>query len=297
MPFAYDYSAVGRWVLEQGLDAVTIEPSGRVVFSCFDIDPAMFVGVIWHEATFEEVADGPPRPGCEARWAAAGAHLRSLRVPGQTSCIVVSLVGSASPRAFVVPYTWTLDGAPVSAPHLPGPHVGFFEERPAMVAGGAPFVIAAQPGAHRLEGTVRFLVDGVVAREVPVALEVTLRAGEDTAVELLANDEPVAATLRAVEAERASPAAPPTYAELSARAEQRFTLWGPNSGGGAFVLLVDGVLYEVAYGDETRLPGGAETVVASYSRADFLRLFAGYADRRREIVAFLRSQGAARSDE
>ena len=93
MPFAYDYSAVGRWVLEEGLDTVTIEPSGRVVFSCFDIDPAMFVGVAWHEATFDEVADGPPRPGCEARWAAAGARLRWSLGQG----LVASLLRAMAP--------------------------------------------------------------------------------------------------------------------------------------------------------------------------------------------------------
>jgi hypothetical protein len=79
----------------------------------------------------------------------------------------------------------------------------------------------------------------------------------------------------------------PTYRELSARAEHRFTLWGPNSGGGALILFVDGMLHEVAYGDESRLPGGEETVVASYSPREFLRLFGAATDRRRDVVAFL----------
>ena len=56
--FLYDYGAVKREVIESGLDAVTLEPTGRVVFSCFDTNPACFVGVIVDERPFDEVADG-----------------------------------------------------------------------------------------------------------------------------------------------------------------------------------------------------------------------------------------------
>jgi hypothetical protein len=82
----------------------------------------------------------------------------------------------------------------------------------------------------------------------------------------------------------------PSFAELSKRAEHRFSIWGPNSGGGQTVILVEGRLYDVVYGDESRKPGGAEEVRASYAPAEYAALFGAHPMHAR-VVAHLRALG------
>lgn len=57
MSFDHDYGAVSREVLEQAGDAATIEPTGRVVFATFDLNPAMFAGVVCCEVPFDALVD------------------------------------------------------------------------------------------------------------------------------------------------------------------------------------------------------------------------------------------------
>lgn len=177
--FSHDYGAVTRWVREDALDAVTVEPTGRVVFSCFDTNPACFVGVIVDERPFDEVADGAAPAGRAALWTAAAERLRALRVPGATACLAVRVAAQVDAR----PHAWSLDGAPVSDPHVPGPAVGVLDERPALTPGGAPFVIAVRPGPHRLEGAAR-LTDGRASRESRFDVAVDVAPGACVSIEL-----------------------------------------------------------------------------------------------------------------
>lgn len=177
--FSHDYGAVTRWVREDALDAVTVEPTGRVVFSCFDINPAYFVGVIFEERPFDEVADGPAPAGRATLWNAAAERLRAQRAPGRTACLAVRVSAQVDAR----PHAWSLDGAAVSDPHVPGPRVGVFDERPALTAGGAPFVIAVRPGRHRLEGAAR-VVDGPAARDARFDVAVDVAPGACVSIEL-----------------------------------------------------------------------------------------------------------------
>jgi hypothetical protein len=85
-------------------------------------------------------------------------------------------------------------------------------------------------------------------------------------------------------------APPPAAAPAPKKAETRFTLWGPNSGGGAYVVLSEGVLSEVVYGDESSAPEGAEQVRAVYPPEEFARLFA-LDPRRAQVIAHLRAVG------
>ena len=81
--FLYDYGAVKREVIKSELDAVTLEPTGRVVFSCFDTNPAVFAGVVVEEALFDDVVDSPTPRGNPKLWRLAAERLRALRVPGR----------------------------------------------------------------------------------------------------------------------------------------------------------------------------------------------------------------------
>jgi hypothetical protein len=82
----------------------------------------------------------------------------------------------------------------------------------------------------------------------------------------------------------------PTYASLLSTAERTFELWGPNSGGGQRIVLHDGRLYDVVYGDESRLPGGAEHVRAVYTPSEMITLF-GASPLHAPVVAYLRERG------
>lgn len=185
MSFSYDYGAVTRWVLEQGLDAVTIEPTGRVVFSTFDHNPAMFAGVIYRELGFDAVADGAPDRDA-LLWRAAAERLRAQRRPGRTPCLVVRVRADDGVRFLARAHEWSLDGAPVSSPYIPGPHyASSVDERPALTAEGAAFVIALTPGAHRLDGTVRRFERDAPPRDEALALELTVADGEAVDCELV----------------------------------------------------------------------------------------------------------------
>ena len=81
----------------------------------------------------------------------------------------------------------------------------------------------------------------------------------------------------------------PAFRDIAPRAERTFALWGPNSGGGASVLFVDGLLYDVVYGDASRLAGGAEEVCARYTPAEFETRFANDPSRA-AVIAFLRER-------
>ncbi len=70
-------------------------------------------------------------------------------------------------------------------------------------------------------------------------------------------------------------AAPLTTAEAPPKkTETRFTLEGPSSGGGAYVILAEGMLSEVVYGDESSAPLGAEQVRAIHAPDEFARRYA-----------------------
>lgn len=185
MAFSFDYGAVTREVIEAGLDAATIEPTGRVVFATFDTNPAMFAGVVYREALFDEVADGPPSPGAPSLWRAAAERLRALRVPGRTPCVTVRLAASGAARVLARPHAWSLDGEALSAPFVPGPpYASGVDERGPLEAGGAPFVVALRPGAHRLEGTVRLFEPDTSPRDLPFAFELAVAPGDEVALEL-----------------------------------------------------------------------------------------------------------------
>ncbi len=185
--FLYDYGAVKREVIESELDAVTLEPTGRVVFSCFDTNPAVFAGVVFEEALFDDVADAPTPRGNPKLWRLAAERLRALRVPGTTPCVTVRVALSDGLRALIRPYDWTLDGAAVSAPFVPGPgYAGVLEERPGL-APGAPFVIAVSPGAHRIEASLRLFEAGAAPRDVPFVIEVDVASGACVEVEVTAS--------------------------------------------------------------------------------------------------------------
>lgn len=86
--------------------------------------------------------------------------------------------------------------------------------------------------------------------------------------------------------------APPAMsAEVPAnRPERRFTVEGPSSSGGAYVILAAGVLSEVVYGDESSAPLGAEQVRAVHTPEEFARRFALDA-RYAPAIAHLRALG------
>lgn len=82
----------------------------------------------------------------------------------------------------------------------------------------------------------------------------------------------------------------PTYASLRACVEREFAIWGPNSSGGRTVIVAAGLVYDVVYGDESRLPRGAEDVRAVYSARDYAQLF-GSQLAHRVAVDYLRERG------
>ena len=185
MGFAFDYGAVKREVIADGLDAATIEPTGRVVFAVFDTNPAMFAGVIYSEVPFDELVDAPTPRGHPVLWRRAAERLRALRTAGTTSCVTVQLAGSDVARLHARPYQWTLDGTLVSAPFVPGPsYAGSLDERAPLEAAGVPYAIAVTPGAHRLEGAVRLVAEGQAPRDGSFAIDVTVAPGERAAFEL-----------------------------------------------------------------------------------------------------------------
>lgn len=178
MTFAHDYDAVTRWAHEDGLDAVTVEPTGRVVFATFDTNPAMAAGVITRELGFDAVADGAPDRD-EALWRAAAERLRAARRPGRTTCITVRLAPLVAARCLVRPHAWSVDGAPVSQPRIPGPsYAGCVDERPPLTPESPAFVIAVAPGAHRLEGAARVFTDGAPPRDLAFSYEFEVARGE-----------------------------------------------------------------------------------------------------------------------
>ncbi len=181
MTLTHDYNAVTRWEREVGFDAVTIEPTGRVVFATFDHNPAMFAGVITRELGFDEVADGAPDRD-EALWRAAAERLRAERRPGRTAHITVRLAPLGAMRCRVRPYDWSVDGEAVSRPYIPGPtHASSVDERPALTVESDPFVIVVAPGAHRLEGSARVFVEAAPPRDVAFSCELVVGAGEELA--------------------------------------------------------------------------------------------------------------------
>ncbi|MFO0648445.1 MAG: hypothetical protein U0326_19550 [Polyangiales bacterium] len=187
MAFLYDYGAVKREVIESGLDAVTLEATGRVVFSCFDTNPAVCAGVVFEEALFDEVADATIPRANPTLWRLAAERLRALRVPGTTPCVTVRVSLSDGLRALIRPYDWTLDGAAVSAPFVPGPaYAGTVDDRPRL-APGDPFVIAVSPGAHRIEASLRLFETGAAPRDVPFVIEVDVASGACVEVEVTAS--------------------------------------------------------------------------------------------------------------
>lgn len=185
MIFAYDYGAVEYEVIDDNLEAATIEPTGHVVFAAFDSNPAMAAGVVFSEAPFDEVVDAPTPRCLPALWLRAAERLRALRRPGATACVTVQLAALDGVRMSARPFLWTLDGRPVSAPFVPGPsYAGSLDERPALAAPGVPYAIAVTPGAHRLEGTVRLFAEGQAPRDESFAIDVTVAPGERVAFEL-----------------------------------------------------------------------------------------------------------------
>ena len=185
MRFGHDYSAVARWAMEDGGDAVTIETTGWVVRSTFDTNPAMHAGVILEARLFDEVADGPPPASHTRLWQAAAARLKEARRPGRTACLVVTLGDLAGARALVRPWTWDLDGVVVSAPDVPGPpSASVVDERPDLTTGGVPFVLAVAPGPHRLDGGLILFEPGAPPRNLAFTFELVVAPGEEVALEL-----------------------------------------------------------------------------------------------------------------
>lgn len=183
MSFDYDYSTVTREVLEHAGDAATIEATGRVVFATFDTNPAMFAGVVCCEVPFDALADGAAPRCFPALWRAAAERLRALRRPGRSACVTVRLAALGPLRALARPYDWRLDGAPVSAPHVPGPaYAGSVDERPALTVDGEPFVILVAPGVHRLEGSVRVFEEATAPRDVSLSIDLDVAPGARVAL-------------------------------------------------------------------------------------------------------------------
>lgn len=188
--FDHDYSAVTREVLEDGGDAATIETTGRVVFATFDINPAMFVGVVCCEVPFDALVDADAPRCFPALWRAAADRLRALRRPGRSACVTVRLAAPDPRRVLVRPYDWRLDGVAVSAPCVPGPsYAGSVDERPALTVDGAPFVILVAPGARRLEGSMRVFEDARAPRDVPLAVDLDVAPGARVALTLRPVDD------------------------------------------------------------------------------------------------------------
>lgn len=79
-----------------------------------------------------------------------------------------------------------------------------------------------------------------------------------------------------------------TRDELFAAAEQRWTLWGPNSGGGEELLFARGRLWVVAYGDA--IHPDSQDGVTEVDLATFERSWSGQ-ERAREAILWLRSRG------
>ncbi len=82
------------------------------------------------------------------------------------------------------------------------------------------------------------------------------------------------------------------YRELAAQVEHHVSLWGPNSGGGAFLAFADGRVHHVVYGDESTLPDGAEQIRTVETPAEFVAR-SGDDPRRAPMVAYLRARGLA----
>lgn len=64
-----------------------------------------------------------------------------------------------------------------------------------------------------------------------------------------------------------------------------WNIWGPNSGGGESVYLMDGTVYRVVYGDESPLPLGAEHVAASWPAATYVTQFGHHPNHARAVAA------------
>lgn len=101
-------------------------------------------------------------------------------------------------RALVRPYDWRLDGAPVSAPRVPGPaYAGSVDERPALSVDGEPFLILVAPGAHRLEGSMRVFEDAMAPRDVALSVDLEVAPGARMGLSLRPhNDAPDGFALR-----------------------------------------------------------------------------------------------------
>ncbi len=82
----------------------------------------------------------------------------------------------------------------------------------------------------------------------------------------------------------------PAFSAIAQKAERSFSIWGPNSGGGQSVLLVEGMLYDVVYGDESRLPGGAEQVISGATPGEYAARV-GNDPRHAAVLAYLREHG------
>ncbi len=89
--------------------------------------------------------------------------------------------------------------------------------------------------------------------------------------------------------ERSDASAPlTTYVEIARRAQREWPLWGPNSGGGETVYLVDGRVYWVAYGDAAQTPSGAEEIVCVATPPEFVARYGAY-DKVATVVADLKA--------
>ena len=74
--------------------------------------------------------------------------------------------------------------------------------------------------------------------------------------------------------------------ELSRAAEQRWSLWGPNSGGGEELVFAKGRLWVFAYGDAVQ----GDSDVTEVDLATFERAWSGQ-ERAREAIAWLKARG------
>ena len=77
---------------------------------------------------------------------------------------------------------------------------------------------------------------------------------------------------------------PISFAQVTRTATGQWSLWGPNSGGGASVYLCGDVVHLVVYGDESPLPLGAEHVSTSLPVDVYLKTYAALPQHARAVA-------------